>query len=139
MNSIWLVVKSSKSDTFHPFSTVEVLCQSVFNISEYQQQTRILIIKDLSGRNGHIISHKYSDFGQSGTKRDWENHNRMIEDGKKGKLSTLYVISIERLSRSVNDLIEVVETLNQNGVQIIFQREQIDTKRISKSGRKQHF
>ena len=63
----------------------------------------------------------------------------MIEDGKKGKLSTLYVISIERLSRSVNDLIEVVETLNQNGVQIIFQREQIDTKRISKSGRKQHF
>ena len=87
-----------------------------------------LVLQDLSTRNGHVISHEYSDFGQSGTKRDRENLNRMIEDGKKGKFTTLYVISIDRLSRSVKDLIEVVETLNKHGVQIIFQREQIDTK-----------
>ena len=83
-----------------------------------------LVLQDLSTRNGHVISHEYSDFGQSGTKRDRENLNRMIEDGKKGKFTTLYVISIDRLSRSVKDLIEVVETLNKHGVQIIFQREQ---------------
>ena len=78
-----------------------------------------LVLKDLSTRNGHTISHEYSDFGQSGTKRDRENLNKMIEDGKKGKFTTLYVISIDRLSRSVKDLIEVVETLNQHGVQIV--------------------
>ena len=87
-----------------------------------------LVLQELSTRNGQVISHEYSDFGQSGTKRDRENLNKMIEDGKKGKFTTLYVISIYRLSRSVKDLIEVVETLNQHGVQIIFQREQIDTK-----------
>jgi DNA invertase Pin-like site-specific DNA recombinase len=43
----------------------------------------------------------------------------------------LYVAGIDRLSRSVKDLIEVVEMLNEFGIQIVFQRENIDTRSIT--------
>jgi len=105
-------------------------CVRYLRVSTTDQnlENQRLVLQELSTRNGHEISHEYSDFGQSGTKRERDGLNQMIEDGKRGKFTTLYVISIDRLSRSVKDLIEVVETLNKYGVQIIFQREQIDTK-----------
>ncbi len=105
-------------------------CVQYLRVSTIDQNldNQRLVLRELSSRNGHEISHEYSDFGHSGTKRDRDSLNQMIEDGKRGKFTTLYVISIDRLSRSVKDLIEVVETLNKYGVQIIFQREQIDTK-----------
>ena len=52
----------------------------------------------------------------------------MLSAARSRKFNTLYVLSIDRLSRSVKNLIESVETLNDLGITIVFQRENIDTK-----------
>ena len=52
----------------------------------------------------------------------------MITAARAGKFDTLYCLSIDRLSRSTKNLIETVEILNDLGITIVFQRENIDTK-----------
>jgi DNA invertase Pin-like site-specific DNA recombinase len=52
----------------------------------------------------------------------------VLSAARSRKFNTLYVLSIDRLSRSVKNLIETVETLNDLGITIVFQRENIDTK-----------
>ena len=91
-------------------------------------ETQLMALKEFSQRHGNTITMVFVDHGQSGIKREREQLNMMLEAARKGKFSTLYVVGIDRLSRSVKDLIEVVESLNQMGIQIHFMRENIDTR-----------
>jgi DNA invertase Pin-like site-specific DNA recombinase len=91
-------------------------------------ETQLMALKEFSQRHGNTITMEFVDHGQSGIKREREQLNNMLEAARKGKFSTLYVVGIDRLSRSVKDLIEVVESLNQMGIQIHFMRENIDTR-----------
>ncbi len=91
-------------------------------------ETQLMALREFSQRHGHTITMEFVDHGQSGIKREREQLNKMLEAARKGKFSTLYVVGIDRLSRSVKDLIEVVESLNQMGIQIHFMRENIDTR-----------
>jgi DNA invertase Pin-like site-specific DNA recombinase len=91
-------------------------------------ETQLMALKEFSQRHGNTITMEFVDHGQSGIKREREQLNMMLEAARKGKFSTLYVVGIDRLSRSVKDLIEVVESLNLMGIQIHFMRENIDTR-----------
>lgn len=96
--------------------------------SEQFPENQLMSLREYSQRHGNSISMEFVDHGQSGVKREREQLNKMLESARKGKFSTLYVVGIDRLSRSVKDLIEVVESLNQMGIQIHFMRENIDTR-----------
>ena len=99
--------------------------------NEQFPENQLLILRDLALRNGNEIMLEFVDSGQSGVKREREQLNAMLEAARKGRFQTLYVTGIDRLSRSVKDLIEVVEMLNEFGIQIVFQRENIDTRSIT--------
>ena len=105
-------------------SACYVRCSSL----DSHPETQLLALREFSQRHGNTISMEFVDHGQSGVKREREQLNKMLEMARKGKFSTLYVVGIDRLSRSVKTLIEVVESLNQCGVQIHFMRENIDTR-----------
>ena len=90
-------------------------------------ENQIRVLKDLADRNGDEIVAEFVDKGVSGAKRDRDALNQMISAARSRKFSKLYVVSIDRLSRSTKDLIETVETLNDLKIQIVFQRENIDT------------
>lgn len=96
--------------------------------AEQFPENQIIALRELAKRNGTSVIAEYVDSGQSGIKREREQLNAMLSDAQRGKFQTLYVAGIDRLSRSVKDLIEVVETLNTCNVQIIFQREGVDTR-----------
>lgn len=96
--------------------------------AEQFPENQIIALRELAQRNSNSVIAEYVDSGQSGIKREREQLNAMINDAKRGKFQTLYVAGIDRLSRSVKDLIEVVETLNSFNVQIVFQREGVDTR-----------
>ena len=106
---------------------------SYLRVSTQEQHTenQSVVLNQYAQQNGHTISHEYIDHGISGSKRDRVSLNKMLEDARLGKFSTLYVVGIDRLSRSVKDLIEVVETLNKLNIQIMFHREKIDTKTVT--------
>ena len=90
-------------------------------------ENQIRALKELAERNDDKIVAEFVDKGISGAKRDREALNAMIAAARSRKFSKLYVVSIDRLSRSTKDLIETVELLNDLRVQIVFQREGIDT------------
>jgi len=90
-------------------------------------ENQIRVLRELAERNGDTLISEFIDKGISGSKRDREALNQMLAAAKSRKFSKLYCVSIDRLSRSVKDLIETVETLNTLGVTIVFSRENIDT------------
>ena len=95
--------------------------------SDQFPDNQIIALKRLAQKNHDDVIFEFVDNGQSGIKRDREQLNVMLSTAQKGRFTTLYVSGIDRLSRSVKDLIEVVDKLNGYGVRIVFMRETIDT------------
>lgn len=105
---------------------VALYCRVSTNDQYPENQVRIL--SDLAVKNGAEVVSTFIDKGISGVKKDRDALNQMLSAARSRKFNTLYVLSIDRLSRSVKNLIETVETLNDLGITIVFQRESIDTK-----------
>ena len=105
---------------------VALYCRVSTNDQYPENQVRIL--SDLAVKNGAEVVSTFIDKGISGVKKDRDALNQMMSAARSRKFNTLYVLSIDRLSRSVKNLIETVETLNDLGITIVFQRENIDTK-----------
>ena len=105
---------------------VALYCRVSTNDQYPENQVRIL--SDLAVKNGAEVVSTFIDKGISGVKKDRDALNQMLSAARSRKFTTLYVLSIDRLSRSVKNLIETVETLNDLGITIVFQRENIDTK-----------
>jgi DNA invertase Pin-like site-specific DNA recombinase len=99
-------------------------------VSTTDQHTsnQVNALRDLVERHGAKLVAEYVDEGQSGVKRDRDALNAMLTGARKRQFDALYVVSICRLSRSVKNLLETVEILNDLGIEIVFQRENINTK-----------
>ena len=95
--------------------------------NEQTTENQRIVLHDLAERNQDEIIFDFVDHGVSGSKADREALNSMLAAARAKKFSTLYVLSIDRLGRSVKNLIEVVEQLNALGIKIVFSRESIDT------------
>lgn len=91
-------------------------------------QNQVLVLRELAKSHNATVTAEFLDKGASGVKKDRDALKAMLTAAKAGKFETLYVYSIDRLSRSTKDLIQVVEELNSLGITLVFQRENIDTK-----------
>jgi DNA invertase Pin-like site-specific DNA recombinase len=98
-------------------------------VSSTQQttQNQLLVLRELAESQDATVVLEFVENGISGVKKDRDALNAMLNAAKARKFETLYVYSIDRLSRSVKNLIETVETLNSLGITIVFKRENIDT------------
>lgn len=105
-------------------------CAIYARVSTNDQTTenQILSLRDLASRNNHEIVAGYLDQGVSGVAAKKDARAKMLLDAKAKKFSVLYCVSIDRISRSTQDLLQVVEELNTLNITLIFQRENIDTK-----------
>jgi DNA invertase Pin-like site-specific DNA recombinase len=108
----------------------KIRCAIYARVSTNDQTTenQLIALRDLADKNGHQIVAEYIDQGVSGVSKIKDSRTKMLLDAKAGKFSVLYVVSIDRLSRSTKDLLDLVEQLNALGITLIFQREGIDTK-----------
>jgi len=69
----------------------------------------------------------YREEGASGYERDRPELDRLIADAKAGRWDVAVFPSIDRVGRSVKDVIEVDRTLRKSGVDVVFVRESVDT------------
>ena len=108
----------------------KIRCAIYARVSTTDQTTenQLIALRDLAEKNGHQIVAEYIDQGVSGVSKIKDSRSKMLLEAKAKKFSILYVVSIDRLSRSTKDLLDVVEQLNALGITLIFQREGIDTK-----------
>jgi DNA invertase Pin-like site-specific DNA recombinase len=108
--------------------TTKVALYCRVSTTDQYPENQVRVLTDLAEKNGAEIVATFIDRGISGVKKDRDALNQMLSAARSRKFNTLYVLSIDRLSRSVKNLIETVETLNELGITIVFQRENIDTK-----------
>jgi DNA invertase Pin-like site-specific DNA recombinase len=108
-----------------PLNKVALYCR--VSTTEQYPENQIQALTELAKKSDATVVATFIDKGISGIKKDRDALNAMLDAAKSHKFDTLYVYSIDRLSRSVKTLIETVETLNELGVTIVFKREAIDT------------
>jgi DNA invertase Pin-like site-specific DNA recombinase len=109
-------------------TTTKVALYCRVSTTDQYPENQVRVLTELAQKNDAEIVATFIDKGISGVKKDRDALNQMISAARSRKFNTLYVLSIDRLSRSVKNLIETVETLNELGITIVFQRENIDTK-----------
>ena len=69
----------------------------------------------------------YDDSGISGTKSDRPALTKMMKDASKGRFDVICVWKIDRLARSVSDLLNILNSLRGYGVDFISTTQSIDT------------
>ena len=74
----------------------------------------------------------YADEGLTGTKTEHRDEfNRMIADCCKGKIDRVLTKSLSRFARNTADALMYARLLRENGVSILFEKENIDTAYMS--------
>lgn len=74
----------------------------------------------------------YADEGITGTSmKKREEFLRMIADCKRGKIDRILTKSVSRFARNTVDCLETVRMLSGLGVSVLFEKEQIDTAKMS--------
>ena len=74
----------------------------------------------------------YADEGITGTSmRRRDEFKRMIADCKKGKIDRILTKSVSRFARNTVDCLETVRMLSGLGISILFEKEQLDTAKMS--------
>ena len=72
----------------------------------------------------------YVDVG-SGTKKENRSElQRLLNDCKEGKVSLIITKSLSRFSRSTADTLQMVRQLSEMGIGLIFEKENIDTRKM---------
>ena len=90
---------------------------------------QIVALREVAARRGWDIAEVYIDNGISGAKgRDKRpGFDRMLKDASRRRFDVEMSWAIDRMGRSLRDLIEVIEHLEVTGVDLYLDQQNIDT------------
>lgn len=90
---------------------------------------QIVALREVAARRGWDIAEVYLDQGISGAKgRDKRpGFDRMLKDASRRKFDVVMAWAIDRMGRSLRDLIDVIEHLEATGVDLYLDQQNIDT------------
>lgn len=104
-------------------------------VSTSQQTTenQIQALREVAERSGYEIVKIYSDDGISGSKgrEDRPALNQMMKDAVNRQFEMVMCWSIDRLGRSITNLIEIMNELNELKIDMFFSQQSIDTQTSS--------
>jgi DNA invertase Pin-like site-specific DNA recombinase len=89
--------------------------------------TQSIELHQFARQRGYEIVHEYTDHGVSGTKVRRPALDQLLKDAHRRKFDAVLVWSCDRLARSTKHFLQVLDELNESGIQFISQREAIDT------------
>lgn len=90
-------------------------------------ENQLLQLREYCQRNGYEIFAEYIDEGISGAKRKRPQLNRMMDDIFDRKFDILLVWDLSRLARSLKQLLDILEKLNEKKIDFICYTQKIDT------------
>lgn len=91
-------------------------------------------LRRVAGQRGWQVVDEYVDDGVSGSQESRPGLDRMLDDARKGKLDVIVVWKLDRLGRSLKNLLSILDDISRVGVQFLSLRDSgIDT--TSPSGR----
>lgn len=83
-------------------------------------------LRELAARRGYEIVHEYTDVG-SGTKARRPGLDALLADARRRRFAVVMTVAFDRLARSVRHFLNIIDQLNDLGVDIVSAREDIDT------------
>jgi DNA invertase Pin-like site-specific DNA recombinase len=90
-------------------------------------ETQGIELRQFARQRGYEIIHEYVDHGVSGTKVRRPALDQLLKDANRHKFDAVLVWSSDRLARSTKHFLQVLDDLNELGIQFLSQREAIDT------------
>jgi DNA invertase Pin-like site-specific DNA recombinase len=84
-------------------------------------------LRQFASQRGFEIVDEYTDHGISGTKARRPALDRLLKDAYRHRFDVVLVWSCDRLARSTKHFLQVLDELNDLGIQFLSQREAIDT------------
>ena len=108
-------VSTMQSDQFHSYETQKMYFHQLFANSPIEELIDV-----------------YADLGISGTKAETRpEFQRMLDDCRTGRIERIYTKSISRFARNTKDCLVTLRELKRLGITVCFEKEGIDTARIS--------
>jgi DNA invertase Pin-like site-specific DNA recombinase len=97
-------------------------------VSTDDQQTKhqVFALKDYCQRNNHEVYDVYVDI-ISGAKSSRPSFNRLLEDMRQYKFRAVAVTKLDRIGRSLQHLINILDEFKSKGVELIATTQNIDT------------
>ena len=100
-------------------------------INSFDAQSKHYTDLIASKENWQIVD-IYADRGISGrTAEKREDFQRLLSDCRKGKIDRILVKSISRFARNTKECLELVRELKLLGISVYFEKENIDTAKMS--------
>jgi DNA invertase Pin-like site-specific DNA recombinase len=90
-------------------------------------ETQGIELRQFARQRGYEIAEEYVDRGFSGTKVRRPALDRLLKDAHRRRFDAVLVWSCDRLARSTRHFLQVLDELNELGIQFHSQREAIDT------------
>jgi DNA invertase Pin-like site-specific DNA recombinase len=90
-------------------------------------ETQLYDLRKLAATRGFEVSREYCDRGISGSKARRPALDAMMADARRGQFSVVLVAAFDRIARSTKNFLEIVDELNELGIEFISAREAIDT------------
>jgi DNA invertase Pin-like site-specific DNA recombinase len=90
-------------------------------------ETQRVELRQFALQRSYEIVHEYIDHGVSGTKVRRPALDQLLKDAHRQKFDAVLVWSCDRLARSTKHFLQVLDELNELGIQFHSQREAIDT------------
>jgi DNA invertase Pin-like site-specific DNA recombinase len=90
-------------------------------------ETQASELRQFAAQRGFHIVEEYIDHGVSGTKVRRPALDKLLKDAHGRRFDALLVWSCDRVARSTKHFLQVLDELNEVGIQFLSQREAIDT------------
>ena len=90
-------------------------------------ENQVYDLRQLAQQRSFTVVEQYVDHAVSGTRSSRPALNRLMHDAQRGKIDVVMVWSFDRMARSVGHLIQVIDQLQQLGIEFLSFREAIDT------------
>ena len=84
-------------------------------------------LRHFASQRGFQITEEYKDHGINGAKARRPALDKMLQDAHRRRFDVVVVWACDRLARSTKHFLQVLDELNELGVQFLSQREAIDT------------
>src|SRR5664280_972179 len=84
-------------------------------------------LRQFASQRRFEIVEEYTDHGISGTKARRPTLDKLLQDALRHRFDVVLVWSCDRLARSTKHFLQVLDELNDLGIQFLSQREAIDT------------
>jgi DNA invertase Pin-like site-specific DNA recombinase len=90
-----------------------------FNSLDAQREACEAYIKSQAHEGWRLVSDRYDDGGLSGASLDRRALQVLLEDIRAGKIDTVVVYKVDRITRSLTDFAKLVELFEQHGVSFV--------------------